>query len=437
MRLVARTQSARSSQSHVFFAVFAAFAFQCVLPAPASATWSVIAADRSTGRVVIASATCVDRDDQFLMGVQAVVVPGLGVAACQAGVDITHQNQMLVFRELQQGTDPKAIIELLSADPAFQTRQFGILDLRGRSAGHSGLTNGYVSQDIHGHVPGTEIFYSIQGNILRPGQVVPNAVQAFLNTKGAITDRVMAAMEAADGSGGDSRCTCPPWPTDGSKPAIPFLTSTFALAVLCSTLAVGQQRGGNPSGPPALPAPPGQPAPPAQSGQRGRGRGGVQVMTLVSVAWPDGGQIPAKHTQAGEEISPALSWSGVPEGAASFVLIVHDLEAATGNGTDDILQWMLWNVPAAATSVSEGVPRGSQLPDGTHQISATGPNYRGPGAPASGPAHHYVFELFALDTMLDVPAVGASPPQTRAAVVAAMAGHVRGKAAYVGLFKRR
>src|SRR5260370_14346858 len=64
------------------------------LPATASATWSVIAADRGTRRVVIASATCVDRDDQFLMGVQAVVVPGLGVAACQAGVDNTHQNQM-------------------------------------------------------------------------------------------------------------------------------------------------------------------------------------------------------------------------------------------------------------------------------------------------------------------------------------------------------
>jgi hypothetical protein len=147
-------------------------------------------------------------------------------------VDNTHQNQMLVFRELQTGTDPKGIIELLSADPAFQTRQFGILDLQGRSAGHSGLTNGYVSQDIHGQVPGTEIFYSIQGNILRPAQVVPNAVQAFLNTKGAITDRVMAAMEAADGSGGDSRCTCPPWPTDGSKPAIPCSEKTTHVAYI-------------------------------------------------------------------------------------------------------------------------------------------------------------------------------------------------------------
>ncbi len=98
---------------------------------------------------------------------------------------------------------------------------------------------------------------------------------------------------------------------------------------------------------------------------------------------------------------------------------------------------MLWNIPPTVTSLPEHAPAMSQLPDGTRQISATGPDYRGPGAPASGPPHHYVFELFALDTMLDVPAVGASPPATRAAVVAAMAGHIRGKAVYVGLFKRR
>lgn len=192
----------------------------CLLPATASATWSIIAVDLSTRRVVIASATCVNQHDMFLMGVQAVVVPGVGVAACQASVDGTKQNQMLVFRELQKGTDPKQIIELLSVDPAFQSRQFGILDLKGRSAGHSGLTNGYVSQDIQGRVPGTDIYYSIQGNILRPGQVVPNAEVAFLKTTGAITDRVMAAMEAADNSGGDGRCSCPPPPADGSKPAI-------------------------------------------------------------------------------------------------------------------------------------------------------------------------------------------------------------------------
>jgi hypothetical protein len=202
------------------------------LPSSAFATWSIVAVDRATGRLVIASATCVDQNDMFLPGVQAVVVPGKGVAACQASVDGTHQNQMLVFRELQKGTEPAAIIDMLSADPAFQSRQFGIVDLQGRRAGHSGLTNGYVAQDIQGQVPGTEIVYSIQGNILRPGEVVPNAVKAFVSTAGAITDRVMAAMEAADAGGGDSRCACPPAPPDGTTMKIPCEGKTAHVAYI-------------------------------------------------------------------------------------------------------------------------------------------------------------------------------------------------------------
>jgi hypothetical protein len=202
------------------------------VPATASATWSIIAVDLSTGRIVIASATCVNSDDQFLKGVQAVVVPGKGIAACQAGVDRTGTNQRLVFEELQKGTEPAKIIELLSTDPSFQSRQFGILDLQGRGAGHSGITNGYVSQDIHGRVPGTQIYYSIQGNILRPGEVVPNAIKAFIGNTGAITDRVMAAMEAADNAGGDSRCSCPPPPADGSAPAIPCAGKTSHIAYI-------------------------------------------------------------------------------------------------------------------------------------------------------------------------------------------------------------
>ena len=453
------------------------------VPSSASATWSVIAVDQATGRVVIASATCVDRDDQFLMGVQAVVVPGKGVAACQAAVDGTHKNQMLVFNELQKGTDPKAIIEMLSQDPAFQGRQFGILDLQGRSAGHSGLTNGYVSQDIQGQVPGTKIFYSIQGNILRAGNVVPNAVQAFIKTNGTITDRVMAAMEAADGSGGDSRCSCPPWPTDGTMPAIPCdgRTSTVAYilaadpkdtngdshnngkyAVYLTTSQPGPDKGpyqikaGENLNPvktlrlrydawkktqhaPNTGLP--NPLPPVNPPQGGPGggqrRGPIQVMSLTTTAWSDGGMIPVKYTQAGAQVSPPLAWSNVPDGTQSFVLIARDADAAIGNGTDEILHWMVWNIPAGARSLAEGIPQGPQLPDGTRQISASGPYYRGPGAAASGPAHHYVFEIYALDSTIDVPAVGQSPPLARAAVEQAMAGKIRAKGSLVGLFKRQ
>jgi hypothetical protein len=198
----------------------------------ASATWSVIAVDRSTGRVVIASSTCTGTTDDFLKDIQAVVVPGKGVAACQAGVDSTHQNQTLVFEELRKGTDPARIIELLSQDPAFQSRQFAIVDLQGRMAGHSGLTNGFVTQDIHGQVPNTEIFYSVEGNILRTGQVVPNAVKALLAAKGGVTDRVMAAMEAADASGGDSRCTCAVPPVPAGSESIPCTLRTSLVAYI-------------------------------------------------------------------------------------------------------------------------------------------------------------------------------------------------------------
>jgi Raf kinase inhibitor-like YbhB/YbcL family protein len=197
-----------------------------------------------------------------------------------------------------------------------------------------------------------------------------------------------------------------------------------AFAPIRATARAGQR------GTPAAPAAPAQPP-----GGRG-GRGGVQVMTLTSSAWTDGGRIPPKYTQAGEEVSPPLSWSNVPAGVAGFVLIVHDLDAAVGAGTDDLLHWMLWNIPAGVSSLPEHVPAVSELPDGTRQISATAPGYRGPGAAAAGPAHHYVFELYALDAVLDIPAVGQPPALTRAAVMAAMAGHVRGKAVYVGLFKR-
>src|SRR5437868_12653211 len=99
------------------------FVAAVLLPSTASATWSVIAVDLSTRRVVIASATCVNNNDEFLKNIQAVIVPGKGVAACQAAVDNTHTNQMLVYAELQKGTDPARIIEMLSEDPAFQSRQ--------------------------------------------------------------------------------------------------------------------------------------------------------------------------------------------------------------------------------------------------------------------------------------------------------------------------
>ncbi len=178
------------------------------------ATWSVIAIDRATGQVSVASATCVPQGRfagfpaKGLMDVQAVVVPGIGVAACQAGVDATRENQRLVFTELQKGTHPDEILRMLKQDPQIERRQFGILDITGRSTGFSGTGNGASSLSIQGRVAGTEIYFSVQGNILANDNVMHDAARAFRQATGTLTDRVMAAMKAADAQGGDSRCTC-------------------------------------------------------------------------------------------------------------------------------------------------------------------------------------------------------------------------------------
>ena len=180
-----------------------------------------------------------------------------------------------------------------------------------------------------------------------------------------------------------------------------------------------------------------EPAAGSRGGQRGGGApgGGGPPMTLMTSAFPDGGQIPAKYTQAGQQISPALTWTNAPPSTASFVLHMHDLEAARNRTTEDQLHWLVWNIPASATGLPEGVPQGAQLGDGSYQISATGPMYRGPGAGANGPLHHYGFELYALDTKLDVKP-SADAFETRANVMKAIQGHILAKAVYGGLFRR-
>ena len=188
-------------------------------------------------------------------------------------------------------------------------------------------------------------------------------------------------------------------------------------------------------------------APEAQGGgQRGAGEGrgaaapagaqGAAPMRLMANSFIDGGLIPLKYTQAGEQASPQLAWANAPVGTQSFVLHMHDMEGARNKTTDDQLHWLVWNIPATTRMLPEGVPKGD-LKDGSHQTSATGDGvYRGPGAPANGPYHHYVFEVFALDTKVDIAANAADPFDTRAKVLAAIQGHVLGKAVYLGFFRR-
>jgi len=180
--------------------------------------------------------------------------------------------------------------------------------------------------------------------------------------------------------------------------------------------------------------------PPAGGGggqARGGGRGpATPPLIMTTTAWEDGGVIPEKFTQASANaVSPELKWSQVPPGTQSFVLLMHDPEPVLNKGSKmDITHWLVWNIPGTSTGLSEGTQ--GELSDGTRQVSLRSNAYMGPGAPP-GPYHHYTFELYALDTKLDVPQ---GTPQeaaaTRTAVVNAMDGHVLGRAVLVGRFHR-
>lgn len=178
--------------------------------------------------------------------------------------------------------------------------------------------------------------------------------------------------------------------------------------------------------------------------ERGAQRGAAPAgpaMTLTVEGFPDGGDVPVKFSQAapgvatGEGLSPAISWANAPAGTQSFFLNMRDMDVARNKTTDDQAHWVVWNIPATATGLPEGVPKGPKLANGAYQFSATGQMYRGPGAAANGPKHHYMFELYALDTAIDVqPAADAF--ESRANVMKAIQGHVLAKAVYGGLFRR-
>lgn len=173
----------------------------------------------------------------------------------------------------------------------------------------------------------------------------------------------------------------------------------------------------------------------------GKAQSGSPSMTLSTTAFEDGGIIPIKYSQAAEGAmpgggtSPALNWANAPAGTKSFVLHMHDLDFVHDKTTDDNLHWLVWNIPASTTGLPEGIPGGPKLADGSYQISVTGAVYRGPGAGANGPLHHYLFELFALDTILDKKSA-ADAFETRKMIIEAMQGHILSRSAYTGRFRR-
>jgi Raf kinase inhibitor-like YbhB/YbcL family protein len=156
---------------------------------------------------------------------------------------------------------------------------------------------------------------------------------------------------------------------------------------------------------------------------------GFQLAQVVveSDAFDDGGIVPDKYVSRGDNVQPGFTISNLPDNAVSIALIFHDLDVALGGGTDDVLHWTAWNIPASAGGIPEG-----GLPEGAvNGPSIRGqPGYMGPGAPAGPRFHHYVWEFYVLSENLDLPTTA-----SRDDLLAAMEGKVVGKAAYVGRYR--
>jgi Raf kinase inhibitor-like YbhB/YbcL family protein len=152
---------------------------------------------------------------------------------------------------------------------------------------------------------------------------------------------------------------------------------------------------------------------------------------ITASAYYDGDWMPVQYScGVSDPSSPKLEWSDAPPGTMSFGLIFHDTDAAPGKNAMDVTHWIVWNIPEGATQLAAGIQPDSS-PAGIQQ----GKNIRGvngyqpPCPPAGVKPHHYIFELYALDTKLNLPA-GSS----RADLLKAMDGHIIGKASLVGLF---
>lgn len=181
------------------------------------------------------------------------------------------------------------------------------------------------------------------------------------------------------------------------------LASMPTVIAICATFLSPAHAGGG-AGPPPLPP-----------------------LLMKTRAFPDGGIIPSRYAGF-HGVQPGFEFLHAPPETKSFAIVFHDIDVAVNSDGGDVLHWIAWNIPAAARGIPEG-----KLPAG----SVTGRNilgrnsYGGPGAPAGPRYHHYVFELYALTSTIDL-----TQTAGRDELLAAMKGKVVAKAAYVGRFRR-
>ena len=171
----------------------------------------------------------------------------------------------------------------------------------------------------------------------------------------------------------------------------------------------------------------------------GKKKGGFQLPPMIHITiadFADGGRVPNKYTCAASPTSPspAITWSGAPASTQSYAVIVHDPDPVLGgSATNDVLHWAIFDIPAEAKGLPEGVKGGDQA-DGSKQINniAGNPVYMGPCAPPGHGDHHYIFEVYALNAKLGLPA-----STSRMDLMNAMNGKVVAKGVYIGIFGQK
>lgn len=175
-----------------------------LLAGPAAATWSIVAVDRRTGEVAVASATCLSNFD--LKRFVPVIVVGKGAGASQSAVDIAARSRKVIYRELGKGTTPEEILALLANIAGHSSKQYGIAAMNGSPVTFTGSGAGAAAGGVAGF--DGDVAYAIQGNVLTGDEVFLVAESAFLDTPGDLGQRILAGMEAAYALGGDGRCSC-------------------------------------------------------------------------------------------------------------------------------------------------------------------------------------------------------------------------------------
>jgi Raf kinase inhibitor-like YbhB/YbcL family protein len=155
---------------------------------------------------------------------------------------------------------------------------------------------------------------------------------------------------------------------------------------------------------------------------------GEAHLTVTSESFREGGTIPAPYGCSGQEISPALAWSGIPARAASLAIVMEDIDIPWLRLT----HWIVYNIPPASTGLVSNTSSSPVLPDGSNQglndFRTIG--YRGP-CPPRGNAHRYQFTVYALDRVLDT-----SGTVDRAAFNTATQGAIIGKGTITGFYYR-